>query len=56
MPFRNAKTLKIESSEYGSYLGRTEGSFEIRNKNGKTHYPLFQKVIGEYVLKSGSYV
>lgn len=57
MPFRNAKTLKIELSDYGSYLGRAEGCFEVRNKNGKTErYPHFEKEIGECVLKSGSYV
>jgi CRISPR-associated protein Cas1 len=57
MPFRNAKTLKIELSNYGSYLGRAEGCFEVRNKNDKTErYPHFEKEIGEAVLKSGSYV
>ena len=34
MPFRNSKTLKIELGEYGSYLGRNEGCFEVRHKNG----------------------
>lgn len=57
MPFRNSKTLKIELSDYGSYLGRDAGCFEVRNKNGKVeHYPHFEKEIGECVLKSGSYV
>jgi CRISPR-associated protein Cas1 len=56
MPFRNAKTLKIELSDYGTYLGRAEGCFEVRSKNGKTRYPHFEKEIGEAVLKSGSYV
>jgi len=57
MPFRNAKTLKVELSDYGSYLGRAEGCFEIRNQNGKTErYPHFEKEIGEAILKSGSYV
>jgi len=57
MPFRNSKTLKIELSNYGSYLGRDAGCFELRNKNGKIeHYPHFEKHIGECVLKSGSYV
>ena len=57
MPFRNAKTLKVELSDYGSYLGRAEGCFEVRDKNGKTErYPHFEKEIGEAVLKSGSYV
>jgi CRISPR-associated protein Cas1 len=44
-------------SDYGSYLGRDEGCFEVRNKNGKVErYPHFQEKIGECVLKSGSYV
>lgn len=57
MPFRNSKTLKIELSDYGSYLGRDAGCFEVRNKNGKIEqYPHFEKQIGECVLKSGNYV
>jgi len=57
MPFRNSKTLKIELSNYGSYLGRDAGCFEVRNKDGKVeHYPHFEKEIGECVLRSGSYV
>jgi CRISPR-associated protein Cas1 len=57
MPFRNSKSLKIELSDYGSYLGRDAGCFEVRNKNGEVeHYPHFEKEIGECVLKSGSYV
>ena len=54
---QGSKTLKIELSNYGSYLGRAEGCFEIRNRGNKTEqYPHFQKEIGECVLKSGSYV
>ncbi len=42
MPFRNSKTLKIELSEYSSYLGRNEarawfsqdGVGDIRQKRG----------------------
>jgi len=57
MPFRNSKSLKIELSECGSYLGRDSGCFELRNKNGKIkHYPHFEKEIGECALVSGSYV
>ena len=56
MPFRNAKSLTVELSDYGSYLGRAEGCFEVRN-NGKTkRYPHFEKEIGEAKLFSGSYV
>ena len=54
---QGSKTLKVELSDYGSYLGRSEGCFEIREKSGKTErYPHFKKEIGEAVLKSGSYV
>jgi CRISPR-associated protein Cas1 len=56
MPFRNAKTLTIELSEYGSYLGRAEGCFEVRRNGKSACYPHFEKEIGEAVLKSGSYV
>ncbi len=56
MPFRNSKTLKIET-DYGNYLGRDEGCFELKRKNGDIEkYPHFSKQIGECVLKSGSYV
>ena len=54
---QGSKVLKIELSNYGSYLGRAEGCFELRDKTGKIeHYPHFQKEIGECTLKSGSYV
>jgi CRISPR/Cas system-associated endonuclease Cas1 len=57
MPFRNSKTLKIDLGKYGSYLGRNEGCFEVRHKNGnKEQYSHFETQIGECVLKSGSYV
>ena len=57
MPFRNSKTLKIELSNYGSYLGRNKGCFEVRTKDGKKQqYPHFEKQIGSCVMKSGSYV
>ena len=51
------KVLKLELDEYGSYLGRAEGCFEVRLKNGEIkRYPHFEKEIGEAILKSGSYV
>jgi CRISPR-associated protein Cas1 len=54
---RASKVLKVELSDYGSYLGRAEGCFEVRDKNGKVErYPHFENKIGEAVLKSGSYV
>jgi CRISPR-associated protein Cas1 len=57
MVVQGSKVLKVELSDYGSYLGRAEGCFEVRGKTGKVErYPHFQKEIGEAVLKSGSYV
>jgi CRISP-associated protein Cas1 len=54
---QGSKTLKVELSNYGSYMGRAEGCFEVREKTGKIErYPHFQKEIGECILKSGSYV
>jgi CRISP-associated protein Cas1 len=54
---QGSKISKVELSDYGSYLGRAEGCFELRDKTGKVkHYPHFQKEIGECTLKSGSYV
>ncbi len=54
---QGSKTLKISLSDYGSYLGRAEGCFEVRDKTGKIkRFPHFQKEIGECVLKSGNYV
>ena len=35
MSFRNSKTLKIELFDYGNYLGRNEGCFEVRNKRAR---------------------
>jgi CRISPR-associated protein Cas1 len=49
--------LKLALSDYGSYLGKAEGCFEVRDKNKKVkRYPYFQKEIGEAVLMSGSFV
>jgi CRISPR-associated protein Cas1 len=56
MPFRDSKTLKIET-DYSNYLGRDEGCFELKRKDGKIEkYPHYEKKIGACVLKSGSYV
>ena len=44
-------------SDYGSYLGRDAGCFEVKEKDGKVEtYPHFEKQVGECVLRSGSYV
>ena len=52
MPFRDSKSLKIELSEYGSYLGRDAGCFELRNKEGKVkHYPHFEKATAYFMLR-----
>jgi CRISPR-associated protein Cas1 len=49
-----SKVLKVELNEYGSYLGRAEGCFEVRLKDGRVlRYPHFEKQIGECVLRSG---
>jgi CRISP-associated protein Cas1 len=54
---QQSKILKVELSDYGSYLGRAQGCFEIRQKTGLVErYPHFENEIGEAVLKSGSYV
>ncbi|MGQ9507547.1 MAG: CRISPR-associated endonuclease Cas1 [Candidatus Bathycorpusculaceae bacterium] len=51
-----AKILRLELP-VGSYLGKSEGCFEVRYKDGKIErYPHFEKGIGECILKSGSYV
>jgi CRISPR-associated protein Cas1 len=52
-----SKVLKLELNGYGSYLGRAEGCFEIRHKEGDLErFPHYEKEIGEAVLRSGSYV
>ena len=54
---QGSKILKVELSDYGSYLGRAQGCFEIRQKTGEVkQYPHFKKEIGKAVLKSGYYV
>jgi len=54
---KSFKTLELELSDYGGYLGRGEGCFEVRDKNKAiTRYPHFEREIGEAVLKSGNYV
>jgi len=54
---RGSKVLKLLLDGHGSYLGRAEGCFEVRNKNKTVErYPHFEKEIGECTLKSGNYV
>jgi hypothetical protein len=46
------KVLKIKLNGSGSYLGRDEGCFTIKHKNGETEkFPLFTKEIGEAELR-----
>lgn len=53
----HTKTLKLKLEGYGSFLGRNEGVFEVKHKDGtKESYPLFEKEIGEAILKEGGYV
>jgi CRISPR-associated protein Cas1 len=57
MPSRNAKALKIELLDYGSYFGMEKGAFVVRDKQGNTEkYPLFESEIGEIQFKSGNMV
>jgi CRISPR-associated protein Cas1 len=51
------KLLKLELSQFGSFLGVSEGCFEVRHKDGKIEkFPFFEKELGECILKSGTYV
>jgi len=57
MPFRDSRTLTIQLKDYGDYLGRGEGCFQVKHKNGEIErYPHFQKEVGEAVLTAGSCV
>jgi CRISPR-associated protein Cas1 len=54
---KGSKVLKLLLDDYGTYLGRGEGCFEVRNRNGNVErYPHFEKEIGECILRSGNYV
>ena len=54
---KGSKTLKITLDKQGSYLGMEKGCFKIKDKTGNVKlYPLFEKEIGEVVLKSGNCV
>jgi CRISPR-associated protein Cas1 len=53
----HTKALNLKLEGYGSYLGRGEGCLEVKQKDGtKETYPLFEKEIGEAILKEGGYV
>lgn len=51
------KNVKLVLDGQGSYLGMEKGCFTVKDKKGKVdRYPLFEKEIGEVVLKSGNCV
>jgi len=42
----SSRVLKLTLDDYGSYLGREEGCFEVRDKNKNIlRYPHFEKEI-----------
>jgi CRISPR-associated protein Cas1 len=54
---QGSKTQKIILNEHGSYLGMEKGCFTVKDRNGNVQrFPLFEKEIGEVVLKSGNMV
>ena len=51
-----SKTQKIILDSHGSYLGMEKGAFTVKDKEGNIQrYPLFEKEIGEVILKSGNF-
>jgi CRISPR-associated protein Cas1 len=53
----NSKILKLNLDGHGSFLGMEKGCFAVKDKNGNYEkYPLFEKEIGEVILKSGNMV
>jgi CRISP-associated protein Cas1 len=54
---KGSKTQKITLDKQGSYLGMEKGCFTVKDKTGNVQrYPLFEKEIGEVVLRSGNCV
>ena len=52
-----ARSQKIVMDDYGSYLGMEKGCFVLKDRHGNVErYPLFEKEIGEVVLRSGNMV
>lgn len=52
-----AKVLKLVLDDHGSYLGMEKGCFILKDTKGEVErFPLFEKEIGEVVLKSGNLV
>jgi CRISPR-associated protein Cas1 len=54
---QGSKTQKIILDSHGSYLGMEKGCFTVKDRDGNVQrYPLFEKEIGEVILKSGNMV
>jgi CRISPR-associated protein Cas1 len=54
---QGSKTQKIILDSHGSYLGMEKGCFTVKDKDGNVRrFPLFEKEIGEVILKSGNMV
>ncbi len=54
---KGSKTQKIILDGNGSYLGMEKGCFVVKDRKGNYEkYPLFEKEIGEVILKSGNAV
>jgi len=52
-----SKSQKIVLDNQGSYLGMEKGCFVLKDRKGNSErYPLFEKEIGEVILKSGNAV
>lgn len=54
----HTRTLKIKLDGYGSYLGRSEGCFLIKHRDGRDseEYPFFEKRVSDAVLQEGNSV
>lgn len=51
------RQIKLVLDHYGSYLGMEKGCFIVKDKHGSIErYPLFEREIGEVILKSGNTV
>ena len=49
------KASKLVLDDYGAFLGMEKGCFIVKDKHDNTErYPLFEKEIGEVILKSGN--
>jgi len=52
-----ARVNRIVLDTHGSFLGMEKGCFIVKDKHGEVErYPLFEKEIGEVILKSGNAV